>query len=57
MKFVWFFLVIGLLVVVSDAKRKRKFEGDFEFADEVCSLHTSIIYTCIHAFTRRFYML
>ncbi|XP_044728995.1 proteoglycan Cow [Chrysoperla carnea] len=34
MKFVWFFIIIGLLVVVSDAKRKRKFEGDFEFADE-----------------------
>lgn len=32
----WITLTIALLVIVSstDAKRKRKFEGDFEFADE-----------------------
>lgn len=34
MKLIFFFVVVGILAYSSDAKRKRKFEGDFEFAEE-----------------------
>ncbi|XP_039277860.1 proteoglycan Cow isoform X2 [Nilaparvata lugens] len=34
MKFAWIILSVALLVVFSEAKRKHKFEGDFEFAEE-----------------------
>lgn len=34
MKFLWITLILALLVVAGQAKRKRKFEGDFEFAEE-----------------------
>lgn len=30
-----FVVVVGLLACQIEAKRKRKFEGDFEFAEEV----------------------
>lgn len=36
MKFLWITLILALLAVAGQAKRKRKFEGDFEFAEEVC---------------------
>lgn len=36
MKCSWIVLGVGLLLLAStEAKKKRKFEGDFEFADEV----------------------
>lgn len=35
MRLVVFVFVLAVLVFASDAKRKRKFEGDFEFAEEV----------------------
>jgi len=31
----WATLLAALLVISAEAKRKRKFEGDFEFAEEV----------------------
>jgi hypothetical protein len=31
----WAVLLAVLLVVSAEGKRKRKFEGDFEFAEEV----------------------
>lgn len=34
MKGIWIILLVSLLAAASDAKRKRKFEGDFEFAEE-----------------------
>lgn len=34
MKFVLVIVLLGVLIYSSDAKRKRKFEGDFEFAEE-----------------------
>jgi len=34
MKCLWIILGLALLALAADAKKKRKFEGDFEFADE-----------------------
>lgn len=35
MKVLLLFVVFGVLALNIDAKKKRKFEGDFEFAEEV----------------------
>ncbi|XP_046392783.1 proteoglycan Cow isoform X2 [Ischnura elegans] len=34
MKGIWIILLVGLLAATGEAKRKRKFDGDFEFAEE-----------------------
>lgn len=39
------FVVIGVLATAIDAKKKRKFEGDFEFAEEV-SLLVLFLFPC-----------
>jgi hypothetical protein len=38
MKILWIIVLFGVLAAAVEAKRKRKFEGDFEFAEEVRSL-------------------
>jgi hypothetical protein len=35
MKILWIVVLFGFLAAAVEAKRKRKFEGDFEFAEEV----------------------
>lgn len=35
MRVLLLFVVVGVLTLTIDAKKKRKFEGDFEFAEEV----------------------
>jgi ABC-type transport system involved in cytochrome c biogenesis permease component len=35
MKVLWIALLFAAVLTLSEAKRKRKFEGDFEFAEEV----------------------
>lgn len=35
MKILWIIVFVGVLAAMGDAKRKRKFDGDFEFAEEV----------------------
>lgn len=35
MKILWIIVLFGFLAAAVEAKRKRKFEGDFEFAEEV----------------------
>jgi hypothetical protein len=35
MKILWIIVLLGFLAAAVEAKRKRKFEGDFEFAEEV----------------------
>lgn len=37
MRILLLFVVVGVLALAVDAKKKRKFEGDFEFAEEVSS--------------------
>lgn len=44
MRFSWMFVATMLLVLVSEARCKRKFDGDFEFAEEVSSI--IVIYDC-----------
>lgn len=44
MKLFWLLFAIALLSVsLADGKRKRKFDGDFEFAEEVILLNIFII--------------
>jgi uncharacterized protein (UPF0128 family) len=38
MKILWIIVLFGFLAAAVEAKRKRKFEGDFEFAEEVSSV-------------------
>jgi len=35
MKILWIIVLFAFLAAAVEAKRKRKFEGDFEFAEEV----------------------
>ncbi|GLH11772.1 Protein of unknown function [Gryllus bimaculatus] len=37
MKILWIVVLVGFLAFTAEAKRKRKFDGDFEFAEEACS--------------------
>lgn len=39
MRFSWMFVATVLLVLVTEARCKRKFDGDFEFAEEVSPLY------------------
>lgn len=47
MKIPIFLIVVGAILLSCEAKRKRKFEGDFEFAEEV-----SESFVCIDASER-----
>lgn len=39
MKVLLLFVIFGVFALAVDAKKKRKFEGDFEFAEEVSKTH------------------
>jgi hypothetical protein len=47
MKILWIIVLFAFLAAAVEAKRKRKFEGDFEFAEEV-SL-TVYSYCCMNS--------
>jgi len=52
MRLAWVFAVFALVALsVVDAKKKRKFEGDFEFAEEVRAL---LLLFLSHAVSRLF---
>ncbi|PBC29183.1 testican-2 [Apis cerana cerana] len=42
MRFSWMFVATVLLVLLTEARCKRKFDGDFEFAEEVELLLSNI---------------
>ena len=42
MKILWIIVLLGFLAATGEAKRKRKFEGDFEFAEEVSHSFTDL---------------